>query len=95
LYTVTTDDQSQQQVDALPAEALAPFAEAGERGGRGESSAHCVPVDRRVREQHINGGGTITWQDAERKCMEAIASALEGDPSEYDSDTQPSESSAS
>jgi hypothetical protein len=48
-----------------------------------------------VREQHINGGGTITWQDAERKCMEAIASALEGDPSEYDSDTQPSESSAS
>jgi hypothetical protein len=28
LYTVTTDDQSQQQVDALPAEALAPFAEA-------------------------------------------------------------------
>jgi hypothetical protein len=28
LYTVTTDDQSQQQVDALPAEALGPFAEA-------------------------------------------------------------------
>ncbi|MGH3807119.1 MAG: hypothetical protein ACRDRU_10905 [Pseudonocardiaceae bacterium] len=28
MYTVTTDDQSQQQVDALPAEALAPFAEA-------------------------------------------------------------------
>jgi len=28
LYTVTTDHQSQQQVDALPVEALAPFAEA-------------------------------------------------------------------
>jgi hypothetical protein len=28
LYTVTTVDQSQQQVDALPAEALAPFAKA-------------------------------------------------------------------
>ncbi len=28
MYTVTTDNQSQQQVEALPAEALAPFAEA-------------------------------------------------------------------
>jgi hypothetical protein len=28
LYRVTTDNQSQQQVDALPAEALVPFAEA-------------------------------------------------------------------
>ncbi len=28
LYAVTTDDQSQQQVGALPAEALAAFAEA-------------------------------------------------------------------
>jgi hypothetical protein len=28
LYTVTTDDQSQQQIDALPAKALATFAEA-------------------------------------------------------------------
>jgi hypothetical protein len=28
LYTITTDNQSQQQVDELPAEALAPFAEA-------------------------------------------------------------------
>jgi len=28
LYTVTTDSQSQQQVDALPAAALTPFAEA-------------------------------------------------------------------
>ncbi|MFD0201850.1 MULTISPECIES: hypothetical protein [Saccharothrix] len=28
MYTVTTDDDSQAQVDALPPEALAPFAEA-------------------------------------------------------------------
>jgi hypothetical protein len=28
LYTVTTDDRSQQQVDALPAEVLTAFAEA-------------------------------------------------------------------
>jgi hypothetical protein len=28
LYTVTTDNQSQQQIEALPAEALALFAEA-------------------------------------------------------------------
>ncbi len=28
MYTVTTDEQSQQQVEALPAKALAPFAEA-------------------------------------------------------------------
>ncbi|WP_461123455.1 hypothetical protein [Saccharothrix stipae] len=28
MYTVTTDDVSQPQVDALPPEALAPFAEA-------------------------------------------------------------------
>ena len=28
MYTVTTDDQSQQQLKALPAEALTPFAEA-------------------------------------------------------------------
>lgn len=27
MYTVTTDDESQQQVDALPTEAPAPFAE--------------------------------------------------------------------
>jgi hypothetical protein len=29
-----------------------------------------------VREQHINGGGTMIRQDAERECMEAIAFAL-------------------
>ena len=28
MYTVTSDSQSQQQVDALPAAALTPFAEA-------------------------------------------------------------------
>ena len=28
MYKVTTDEQSQPQIDALPAEALAPFAEA-------------------------------------------------------------------
>ena len=28
MYEVTTDEQSQQQIDALPVEALAPFAEA-------------------------------------------------------------------
>jgi hypothetical protein len=28
VYEVTTDQRSQQQIDALPAEALAPFAEA-------------------------------------------------------------------
>ena len=27
MYTVTTDEQTQQQLDALPAHALAPFAE--------------------------------------------------------------------
>lgn len=27
MYTVTTDDEAQQQIDALPVEALAPFAE--------------------------------------------------------------------
>ncbi len=42
----------------------------------------------RVPALHINGGGTVTREDAERECMEAIAFALEGDPSEYDSDTQ-------
>jgi len=36
----------------------------------------------------INGGGTTTREDAQRECMEAIAFALEGDPSEYDRDTQ-------
>ncbi len=42
----------------------------------------------RVPALHINGGGTPTREDAQRECMDAIAFALEGDPSEYDSDTQ-------
>lgn len=42
----------------------------------------------RVPALHINGGGTTTREDAQRECMEAIAFALEGDPSEYDRDTQ-------
>ncbi|MGA9309355.1 MAG: hypothetical protein WBV74_03170 [Pseudonocardiaceae bacterium] len=37
---------------------------------------------------HINGGGTATREDAQRECMDAIEFALEGDPSEYDGDTQ-------
>jgi predicted RNA binding protein YcfA (HicA-like mRNA interferase family) len=42
----------------------------------------------RVPALHINGGGTPTREDAQRECMDAIAFALEGDPSEYDRDTQ-------
>jgi len=42
----------------------------------------------RVPALHVNGGGAATRQDAERQCMEAIAFALEGDPNEYDSDSQ-------
>ena len=37
---------------------------------------------------HINGGGAATREDAERQCLDAIAFALEGDPSDYDSDAQ-------
>jgi hypothetical protein len=37
---------------------------------------------------HINGGATATHEDAQRECMDAIELALEGDPSDYDSDTQ-------
>ena len=42
----------------------------------------------RVPALHINGGGSATREDAERLCLDAIAFALEGDPSEYDSDAQ-------
>jgi hypothetical protein len=37
---------------------------------------------------HINGGGNATHEDAQRECMDAIEFVLEGDPSDYDSDTQ-------
>jgi hypothetical protein len=30
----------------------------------------------------------LTREDAQRECLDAIAFALEGDPSEYDRDTQ-------
>jgi hypothetical protein len=42
----------------------------------------------RVPALHINGGGTATREDAQRECLDAIEFALEGDPGEYDSDTQ-------
>lgn len=42
----------------------------------------------RVPALHINGGGVPTRQDAERGCLAAIAFALEGNPDEYDSETQ-------
>jgi hypothetical protein len=42
----------------------------------------------RVPALHINGGGAATREDAERQCLDAIAFALEGDPSDYDSDAQ-------
>lgn len=42
----------------------------------------------RVPALNINGGGTPSRDDAERECLAAIAFALEGNPDEYDSDTQ-------
>ena len=42
----------------------------------------------RVPALHINGGGAATREDAERQCLDAIAFALEGDPSEFDSEAQ-------
>jgi len=42
----------------------------------------------RVPALHINGGGSATLADTQHECMDAIAFALEGDPNEYDSNTQ-------
>ena len=42
----------------------------------------------RVPALHINGGGTLTREDAERDCVSAIAFALEGDPCDYDTDAE-------
>jgi len=42
----------------------------------------------RVPTLHISGGGTSTREDAERKCLSAIAFALEGDPQDYDTDAE-------
>jgi hypothetical protein len=41
----------------------------------------------RVPVLHINGGGTPTREDAQRECLDAIAFTLEGNLSDYDSDT--------
>jgi hypothetical protein len=38
----------------------------------------------RVPALRINGGGTGTREEAEQQCLEAIAFALRGDPSDYD-----------
>lgn len=42
----------------------------------------------RVPALHINGGGKATREDADRDCINAIAFALEGDPSDFDKDAQ-------
>jgi len=42
----------------------------------------------RVPALHINGGGSPTRAAAERDCLDAIAFALEGDPSECDPDSE-------
>ena len=42
----------------------------------------------RVPALHINGGGSLSRADAERHCLEAIAFALEGDPREFDPDSE-------
>jgi hypothetical protein len=33
---------------------------------------------------HINGGGTVTREEAKRDCLAAINFALQGDPRDYD-----------
>ena len=42
----------------------------------------------RVPALHINGGGSPSRAAAERACLDAIAFALEGDPREFDSDSE-------
>jgi hypothetical protein len=46
----------------------------------------------RVPALRINGGGALTRADAEHECLAAIDFALEGDPSDYDADTEASRS---
>lgn len=41
----------------------------------------------RVPALHINGGGTASRDDAERDCLDAISFALQGDPNDYDNDS--------
>ena len=43
----------------------------------------------RVPALHINGGGSQSRAGAERGCLDAIAFALEGDPREFDPDSEP------
>ena len=43
----------------------------------------------RVPALHINGGGSPSRAGAERDCLDAIAFALEGDPREFDPDSEP------
>jgi hypothetical protein len=42
----------------------------------------------RVPALHINGGGTLTREAAERDCLSAIAFALEGDLQDNDTDAE-------
>ena len=42
----------------------------------------------RVPALHINGGGTVTREEAERECLAAISFALQGDPGDYDPDAE-------
>jgi hypothetical protein len=42
----------------------------------------------RVPALYINGGGSPTRATAERDCLDAVAFALEGDPSEFDPDSE-------
>jgi hypothetical protein len=41
----------------------------------------------RVPALHINGGGAVTREEAERDCLSAIDFALAGDPADYDDAT--------
>lgn len=41
----------------------------------------------RVPALHINGGGAVSREGAERDCIDAISFALQGDPNDYDSDS--------
>ena len=42
----------------------------------------------RVPALHINGGGSPSRAGAERDCLDAIAFALEGDPREFDFESE-------
>jgi len=42
----------------------------------------------RVPALHINGGGTVTREEAEQDCLAAINFALQGDPRDYDADAE-------